>query len=107
MSEEVEAGFNTSLYVAVPLVTGFWLIVAAVGLILPFFLKNNKNRGVIGVSIVLTAICCYTFWLLAFLTQLNPLMGPNVETNVAAHIRRAWGGLGDEDNSEYPCFPNW
>ncbi len=64
-------------------------------------------------------------WLVAFLTQLNPLIGPNVHTGVAAHIRREWNGFGDQENIDYKCklisvvlslmlfsprcsgFPNW
>ena len=31
-----------------------------------------------------------TSWLLAFLTQLNPLVGPQMNNALAAHIRRVW-----------------
>ena len=33
---------------------------------------------------------CYISWLLAFLAQLNPLTGPQLEEGVAYHIREVW-----------------
>lgn len=42
-------------------------------------------------------------WLIAFLAQLNPLIGPIVKNALAAHMRRAWSGLTDADNLKYPC----
>lgn len=42
-------------------------------------------------------------WLIAFLAQLNPLFGPEVKNDLAAHMRRAWQGYNETDNKAYPC----
>lgn len=34
--------FNTSLYVALPIVTAFWLVVGGV---VPWFIPKGQNRG--------------------------------------------------------------
>ena len=36
--------FNTSLYVALPIITIFWLVVFVVGFIVPFLIPKNPNR---------------------------------------------------------------
>lgn len=35
---------NTSLYVALPIISVFWLVVFIAGFIVPFFLPKNPNR---------------------------------------------------------------
>lgn len=57
-----------------------------------------------GICIIMRVILDFAHsWLLAFLTQLNPLMGPYIPTDVAAHIRRAWENQGDKENQLYKC----
>lgn len=75
--------------VAIPLivVTCFWLIV---GGILPFFAKG-PNKELVRVCLVLTAVCCYTFWLCTFLHQLNPLIGPQLTNETAKALQTLWG----------------
>ena len=41
--------------------------------------------------LVITAICCYTFWLGTFLFQVNPLIGPMVDTNTVRVMKWQWG----------------
>ena len=96
--------FNTSLLVALPLVSGFWLIVGAVT---PWFVPKGPNRGTIRIMIITVAICCYSFWLIAFLAQLNPLFGPEVSNAVAGHMRRVWLGWSANITQRYPCYPSW
>lgn len=45
------------------------------------------------VCLFLLSVCLpwfYISWLFAYLTQLNPLVGPAINANAAAHIRRVW-----------------
>lgn len=56
-------------------ITAFW---GAVGGILPTFVPRSSERGIITTAIVMTAVCCYSMWLFTWLSQLNPLVGPQV-----------------------------
>ncbi|XP_065883349.1 V-type proton ATPase subunit e 2-like [Dysidea avara] len=76
-----------SLKVAVPIFTIFWVLFGAV---LPWFIPKGPNRGIIQTMIVTTAICCYSLWLIVFLAQINPLVAPNVKTEIVGHIRKQW-----------------
>ena len=80
----------TSLVLALPTVTLFWMIV---GIVLPaglFVLRGKYHAGLIQTMLVTTAICCYLFWLVAFLVQLNPLVGPILGKEELEHIARQW-----------------
>ena len=82
----------TTLILALPSVTAFWLII---GVVLPgvlFVLRGKYNAGIIQTMLVTTAICCYLFWLIAFLVQLNPLIGPILKSHELEHIARQWNG---------------
>ncbi|OWF40194.1 V-type proton ATPase subunit e [Mizuhopecten yessoensis] len=78
----------------VPLVavTGFW---AVVGIIFPiltqFFMRGSPNKGIVQLMMMMTAACCYLFWLCAFLFQLNPLLGPDLETGLIRVMMYEWG----------------
>ncbi|KAI6660034.1 ATPase, V0 complex, subunit e1/e2 family-containing protein [Oopsacas minuta] len=80
----------TTLILALPSVTAFWLII---GIVLPaslLVLRGKYHAGIIQTMLVCTAICCYLFWLIAFLVQLNPLVGPVLKKEELEHIARQW-----------------
>ncbi|VDN59012.1 unnamed protein product [Dracunculus medinensis] len=76
--------------VILPLLVGtiFWLLVGAVG---PFLAPKGVNRGLIQTMIVLTAACCWLFWILVYLHQLNPLIGPQLPVKTIKWISEKWG----------------
>ncbi|CAB0008806.1 unnamed protein product [Nesidiocoris tenuis] len=79
--------------VSVPIVgavCGFWAVVA---FIVPWFIPKGPNRGVTQWCIVLSAICCWAFWGLNYLTQMNPLIGPKLSSNQISAIAREWVGI--------------
>ena len=53
---------------------------------------------------MLCALTYSTSWLIAFLSQLNPLFGPELDVPVAGHVRKEWNGFGDTENSKFPCM---
>ncbi|KAJ8025931.1 V-type proton ATPase subunit e 2 [Holothuria leucospilota] len=78
-----------SAWITVVVVTAFW---GFVGIICPFFVPKSSEKGIIQTMLVLTAVCCYLFWLCTFLMQLNPLFGPELETSVLRAILWNWEG---------------
>ncbi|EDO34244.1 predicted protein [Nematostella vectensis] len=74
--------------IPVVVVTVFWVIVGAV---VPCFIRGN-NKRLIQTMLVLTAICCWLFWLCAYLSQLNPLIGPMMPAETLHDIMKEWGG---------------
>ncbi|GAB6021870.1 hypothetical protein CHUAL_006037 [Chamberlinius hualienensis] len=74
-------------YVPMIVITGFWGIV---GIILPLIVPKGPNRGVIRAMLMLTAVCCWLFWLCAYLCQINPLFGPALHTETLAILQREW-----------------
>ncbi|KXJ18929.1 V-type proton ATPase subunit e [Exaiptasia diaphana] len=76
-----------SAAIPVIIVTVFWLIVGAV---VPCFIRG-KNKSLIQTMLVLTAVCCWIFWLCCYLSQLNPLIGPSIDADVLKDIVKEWG----------------
>jgi len=77
------------LKVEIPLivVSLFWLLVGAV---LPCVIPKGPNRGIIQTSLVLTAVCCYLFWLAVYLFQMYPLIGPVVDSKTVRAMQWSW-----------------
>ncbi|XP_070540184.1 V-type proton ATPase subunit e 2-like [Ptychodera flava] len=84
--------------VPVVVMTLFWLLVGAVA---PFLVPKGPNRGIIQLMLALTAVCCYSFWACAFIMQLNPLIGPNLENTTILAIQWEW-----EDNYANTWVPS-
>nr|XP_053627220.1 V-type proton ATPase subunit e 2-like [Cherax quadricarinatus] len=76
--------------VPVAVVTGFWAII---GIILPFIVAKGPNKGrVIQVVLVLTASTCWLFWLLSYMHQMNPLIGPQLHNTTILALLYLWDG---------------
>ncbi|KAM7426525.1 hypothetical protein ABFA07_009371 [Porites harrisoni] len=74
--------------VPVIVVTAVWVIVGGV---IPFFIKG-QNKRLIQTMLVLTAVCCWLFWVCAYFCQLNPLIGPELSLEALKAAVKEWGG---------------
>ncbi|XP_042225923.1 V-type proton ATPase subunit e 2-like, partial [Homarus americanus] len=64
--------------------------VSVIGLILPFIVAKGPNKGVIQVVLVITASTCWLFWLLCYMHQMNPLIGPQLHNTTVLALRYLW-----------------
>jgi len=69
------------------IVTGIW---AAIGIIGPLMVPSVPGAEVYRVSIALTAVCCWLHWLLCYMHQVNPLMGPLLGKEAVQIIEWSW-----------------
>lgn len=59
-----------------------------VGIVLRSFVPNGPNKGVIQVGLALSAVCCYLLWLVAYMSQMNPLFGPQLNNITLSLLHR-------------------
>lgn len=74
--------------------TSFWILFAVIGCLAA---KHFKERGVIRCCILLSAVCCWLLWIVTFLMQLNPLIGPRVNQKVIYGMMSYWENSFIED----------
>ncbi|XP_050706328.1 V-type proton ATPase subunit e-like [Eriocheir sinensis] len=51
---------------------------------------KGQNKGVIQVVLVITATSCWLFWMLAYMHQMNPLIGPQLHNTTIIAIQYIW-----------------
>ncbi|XP_017085146.1 V-type proton ATPase subunit e 1 [Drosophila eugracilis] len=74
-------------HVTFAVVSIFWLLFAIIGFLVSY---RFQERGIIRCCCILTAVCCYLAWLVTFLMQLNPLVGPKSDQKVILGMMTYW-----------------
>ncbi|KAH8293660.1 hypothetical protein KR054_002619 [Drosophila jambulina] len=68
-------------------VTLFWLLFAVVGCIVSCWFEEGS---VIRCCAIMTAVCCYLAWVVTFVMQLNPMIGPRASQKVIFGMMSYW-----------------
>ncbi|KAH9518496.1 V-type proton ATPase subunit e [Bulinus truncatus] len=55
-------------------------------------MARSPNKGIVQICLILTGICCFIFWIVTFIAQLNPLIGPQLHTGLIRWILIEWYG---------------
>jgi len=66
-----------------------WLAVGAIG---PFLVPKGPYKGVYQTMIIAIAVCCWLHWFLTYMSQLNPLMGPQLTSAEIQFMKWEWEG---------------
>ncbi|KAH8314261.1 hypothetical protein KR074_008451 [Drosophila pseudoananassae] len=82
-------------FVVLGVVTLIFLTIAIAGSLLA---RLWQESSVIRCCIILTCVCCYMAWLVTFLMQLNPLIGPRGERRTLFGIMAYWPNSGFHDH---------
>jgi len=69
----------------------FTLIWALIGGVAPRYVPNGPHKQLIQMCLLLTAICCWMFWFLCYIAQMNPLIGPDLDWKSLAAANFYWG----------------
>ena len=96
----------------------FTLIWLGVGAVAPYFVPPGPNKKLIQVKnqtfsppayrnitnakvcLGLTGACCWLFWLCCYMSQMNPLLGPELDTKARFAMKAYWGTLHDHHVQE-------
>lgn len=82
-------------------ITAFWIFVGIFG---PILVPLTNNRGLIQCGLIMSAVCCWLFWALAYLHQQNPLIGPTLQRSEMLCIGKEWQGGFLDDDSVHAIF---
>ncbi|XP_023342600.1 V-type proton ATPase subunit e 2-like isoform X2 [Eurytemora carolleeae] len=69
----------------------FTLIWGLVGGVAPKFVPRGPHQSLIQMSLLLTGICCWLFWLCCYMSQMNPLIGPELDMKTMIALKHYWG----------------
>ncbi|VDP95246.1 unnamed protein product [Trichobilharzia regenti] len=73
--------------VPLTVMTVFWLLVGCGG---PFIVPKGPHRPIIQLMLATSSVCCYLFWLMSSMAQLNPLFGPILDSKSVRILQREW-----------------
>jgi V-type H+-transporting ATPase subunit e len=77
----------------VAIFTAIW---GVVGVLLPVLVPRSPHKSVIQVCLIISASCCWLFWLCCYMSQMNPLIGPILETKALYAMKLQWDGGVDD-----------
>jgi len=75
--------------IVVGVVTAFW---AVIGIVCPLVFGKGPNKGVTQTVLVISAVSCWLFWLLCYMHQMNPLIGPALSKDSFFAVKYIWDG---------------
>ncbi|KAI8774551.1 V-type proton ATPase subunit e [Biomphalaria glabrata] len=77
--------------VSLGVICGFWAFIAIIcPILIQFLMAKSPNKGIVQICLVLTGVCCFIFWIVTFFAQLNPLIGPQLHTDLIRWILIEW-----------------